>query len=169
MRPNPLDREPRSRADPLPSPRHPHRCGRPACRLRKWSNPEGAHRPERQGPLGGASEASAWPGVGLAQANGAHPDKTRGRHQPVQAEAVRPPPSRQPNGATASRTRAMTDRTIAVPGPVLDKCMRTPAVNAAPKVGFRTPLFNLQGGGCSIPTAGGFHRTSVWAPVRCAK
>ena len=54
-------------------------------------------------------------------------------------------PSRQPNGATASRTRAMTDRTIAVPGPVLDKSMRTPAVNAAPKVGFRTPLFNLQG------------------------
>src|SRR5258705_9261525 len=54
-------------------------------------------------------------------------------------------PSRQPNGATASRTRAMTDRTIAVPGPVLDKSMRTPAVNAAPTVGIRTPHFNLQG------------------------
>ena len=70
MRPNPLDRESRSRADPLPSLRHRHRCGRAACRLRKWSNPEGAHRPERQGPLGGASEASAWPGVGLVRDRG---------------------------------------------------------------------------------------------------
>jgi hypothetical protein len=33
----------------------------------------------------------------------------------------------------------MPDNTIAVPGPVLDKDMRTPDVNVAPKMGFRIP------------------------------
>src|SRR5260370_41247435 len=51
-------------------------------------------------------------------------------------------PSRQPNGATASRARAVPDKTSAMTGPVLDKHMRTPSVDAAPKVGFRIRPFN---------------------------
>jgi hypothetical protein len=42
------------------------------------------------------------------------------------------------------------DKTSAVPGPVLDKCMRTPAVDAAPKVGFRIHLFNLPRRGAQV-------------------
>ena len=48
----------------------------------------------------------------------------------------------------------MPDKTSAIPGPILDKYMRTPAVDAAPKVGFRIRLFNLPRGGRSIPAAG---------------
>jgi hypothetical protein len=47
----------------------------------------------------------------------------------------------------------MPDKTSAVPGPVLDIYMRTPAVNASRKVGIRIRLFNLLRRGVLDPSS----------------